>query len=1180
MYPFKHNSYFPKAIFCRLFNTFIILLFAVTVTFSQGFLCSEAQEFCPSTAGDNISFSASVDAPDAEFGNNYGCLSSQPNPAWYYIQVGQQGFININLFNSQNEDIDFALWGPFTNLPAAYDECGMLDSPIDCSYSTSAFETVNIPSSNPGDIYLLLITNYSNDPTEITGEATGSGLAFCCSPPQNTGLTCADAPVLDCSCWLDGVTGTLVADNVTDMPADFCGSFENEQWIAFDACWCNATIEVTAENCTLGDGIEVQLFDSCDPFTSISDCIMVADGTTEFLTGNGNNIIECNVDSRYTILLDGKSGDICEYTIKVEPQPTPPPMILEDTIYGPDHVYFGDTVTYDFPPILNGGTCTATFTGSNTQIIDITHTSFTVIYGEESGELCIQVNNCELQTEFCMVVLVEDCENCNTPDMPDDTCVDAPLFCEIFENEFCSHNDYLTPDVVGNLASVFDCPIENNQWFQFIVDETSVSFEFTATACKQYQGIEVAILSTDDCNNFVAHSNCTAVPYGMSATVEATGLTIGETYYIMIDGINGDDCLWSLGIPTGVDEDCCPSFGGDLDANDFMVCENESFTVTHSGNMFLDDDDIALFVLHDGTNTPFGNILQQNDTGVFTFQAGMTTGQTYFIDYGVGDELNGNLDVNDECFSLAMNQNTVIFNSTTPELAVGMMTENCDALAETYTVTFELLNGTLPYSINGVEISGSTFTSEPIPTNTSFSFEISSANECLAPIIEEVFYECPCETDAGSIDVVNRTVCGETPIEIIPNNDEILDNDDVLVFILKDTEDNIISQNATGQFFFQPGMTFGNPYLVCAIAGNDDGTGNPMTDYPCFSTSNCMEVTFYGELSIVLPEIPEITCDFPESAVPTIVNGGTGNYIYEWSNTSGSLGEDAIFRTTQPGNYDLLVEDAQTGCSAITTFNVPKAAEVEGFDFTPTEPICFGENNGFIHIDTVIGGVAPYTYSLNGTVFTPSDEFSFLPTGSYDLMVKDVNGCEYLINYFLPEPPAPVLDLGEDRFIKLGEELSIEPITNLDTEIEFTVGNESPEFGYDLNFLPLNGTTISARIEDENGCVATDEIIINVQKPSAVFAPNVFSPNNDGSNDFFYIFGDNSVEIVESFMVFDRWGAQVFEANNFIPNDQNDGWDGTHKGKLLDAGVYIFFAKIVFVDGREEIIRGDVALMR
>ena len=1181
MFNKKHEISRLHTRYVRKFVPFLFLLFSAIAAMSQGPICSQAQEFCPSMEGDNISFSATVNGIPAEAGNNYGCLFTQPNPAWYYIQVGQPGFININLFNSQTVDIDFALWGPFPNLPAAYDQCGALGLPLDCSYSPSAFETVNIPNSSTGDIYLLLITNFSNSPTDITGEASGTGLAFCCSPPQNTGLTCDDAPSLDCSCWENGVTGTLVADNVTDMPADFCGSFENEQWIAFDACWCNISIEVTAENCTLGQGIEVQLYDSCDPFSSISDCQTIDDGTSEFLSSNGNSSIQCDQGSRYTLLLDGIGGDICEYIIQITELPAPPPMILEDTIYGPNHVCFGDTVTYDFPPILNGSSCTVTFTGSNTQIIDITHTSFTVIYGDESGELCIQVANCTQVIEFCMPVLVEDCDNCNMPEMPAETCATAPLFCDVFQDDFCSHNDNFTPDTPGNLAAALSCPINNNQWFQFVAEAQTVSFEFSATACLQYLGLEISILETTDCENFTVHANCTPVPYGMSNIVSATNLNIGQTYYIMIDGIDGDECLWSLSIPTGVDEICCPSFGGDLVPNGFVVCENEGVVVLHTGNMFLDDDDIQRYVLHDGTGTPFGNILAENTTGAFSFLPNMVLGQTYFIDFGVSNELNGSLDIDDPCFDLASNQNTVVFNATTPALTVGPITENCDALATFYTVEFELLNGTMPYTVNGIEISGNIFTSDPIPTNTGFTFLISSANECLAAIEQTVFFSCPCETDAGTIEVENQAVCGDTPILISTNGDAVLDDDDVLVFILKDAEDSIMGQNATGIFPYQNNLSYGETYFVCAIAGNDDGTGNPITEYPCFSISNCVEVTYYGELAIELSSIPEITCDFPEATISGMVNGGTGDYIYEWSDGISVVGEAANFSTLLPGNYSLFVEDEITGCNTSAIFTVEKAEEISAFDISAIEPECFGDSNGSISIENINGGVSPYQYSINGSNLTPSADFGFLPTGSYDLRVVDANGCELLVNYFLSEPIAPLLDLGGDRTIQLGDDLFVEPMTNMPTtEIEFVVGNNSPELALSLNFSPLNSTTVFAQLEDENGCQITDEILITVLKPTAVFAPNVFSPNNDGRNDFFYIFGDKSVENIETFQIFDRWGGQVFAANDCLPNDLNCGWDGRHNGKVMDTGIYVFFAKIVFVDGREEILRGDIALLK
>jgi hypothetical protein len=76
--------------------------------------------------------------------------------------------INISLTNSAIVDIDFAIWGPFTSPTGG---CLPSGSPIDCSFSTAATEQVDIPSAVAGQFYLLLITNFSGQPTNITATA-------------------------------------------------------------------------------------------------------------------------------------------------------------------------------------------------------------------------------------------------------------------------------------------------------------------------------------------------------------------------------------------------------------------------------------------------------------------------------------------------------------------------------------------------------------------------------------------------------------------------------------------------------------------------------------------------------------------------------------------------------------------------------------------------------------------------------------------------------------------------------------------------------------------------------------------------------------------------------------------------------------------------------------------------
>ena len=69
------------------------------------------------------------------------------------------------------------------------------------------------------------------------------------------------------------------------------------------------------------------------------------------------------------------------------------------------------------------------------------------------------------------------------------------------------------------------------------------------------------------------------------------------------------------------------------------------------------------------------------------------------------------------------------------------------------------------------------------------------------------------------------------------------------------------------------------------------------------------------------------------------------------------------------------------------------------------------------------------------------------------------------------------------------------------------------------------------------------------------------------------------VEKILSFAIFDRWGNRVFEKADFLPDPAGtDGWDGTFDGRRLDPGVYVYYAKALFIDGKEIEYSGSVTL--
>jgi len=131
-----------------------------------------------------------------------GCLATSPNPAYYTINVLTSGPINLLLTQSTtqggtpNLDVDYAAWGPFTDQAAA---CAAIGNPptlapgigvpisqtTGCSYSIAATETLNIANAVAGQVYVILITNFSNQSgfislTQTNVNAPGAGYYECC----------------------------------------------------------------------------------------------------------------------------------------------------------------------------------------------------------------------------------------------------------------------------------------------------------------------------------------------------------------------------------------------------------------------------------------------------------------------------------------------------------------------------------------------------------------------------------------------------------------------------------------------------------------------------------------------------------------------------------------------------------------------------------------------------------------------------------------------------------------------------------------------------------------------------------------------------------------------------------------------------------------------------------------
>ncbi|MEO0337655.1 MAG: gliding motility-associated C-terminal domain-containing protein [Bacteroidota bacterium] len=316
-----------------------------------------------------------------------------------------------------------------------------------------------------------------------------------------------------------------------------------------------------------------------------------------------------------------------------------------------------------------------------------------------------------------------------------------------------------------------------------------------------------------------------------------------------------------------------------------------------------------------------------------------------------------------------------------------------------------------------------------------------------------------------------------------------------------------------------------------------------------------------------------------DGALRANVTGTTGPYAYIWSTGDTT----ALISGLAAGTYELDVLDV-AGCAQNTSFtiNEPNPISVQ---LNLDTSACSGQASELV-IEQISGGVGNYRYGINGGTLSsinslPLTDNSLMP-GNYTLNVVDANNCTTDLGISLGSDEALTVSLGPDRSIKQGETTVIVAST---TFTPTTITWENAESGTFINDLELSvapeiSSTYGVTVESANGCTATDFINIFVEENRGYYAPTGFSPNEDGFNDTFTLFGGENVTQFNNFRIFNRWGTLVYERLSLLPNDELNGWNGFYQGQLAPSGTYIFSAEVELTNGQREVISGDFALLR
>ncbi|MGB3800666.1 MAG: T9SS type B sorting domain-containing protein [Lewinella sp.] len=299
---------------------------------------------------------------------------------------------------------------------------------------------------------------------------------------------------------------------------------------------------------------------------------------------------------------------------------------------------------------------------------------------------------------------------------------------------------------------------------------------------------------------------------------------------------------------------------------------------------------------------------------------------------------------------------------------------------------------------------------------------------------------------------------------------------------------------------------------------------------------------------------------------------------YAWSNGS----TDSEISVGSGGNYRVTVTNFQ-GCTKELEHSLT-LSEVDIITVDPAGTICKGSATGSIGV--IASGDGPLRYGLSNTDSLQLEGvFDQLTAGDYRVRVQNVHGC-------VAESTTTVAEAGELYLFEPGKNSAQ---IELGDSVRLPL---APSFAYDSLYWtaapgldcpncpvvfvdPPFTQEYVVRATSSEGCEVTESFRVIVMEVEDTYAPTAFSPNGDGNNDLWQLTAGKRVEFVENLRVFDRWGQLHMLRDGKLPYyDEQLSWDGTHYGKKVDPGSYIYVATLHLSQGRTEQISGVITLIR
>ncbi len=375
------------------------------------------------------------------------------------------------------------------------------------------------------------------------------------------------------------------------------------------------------------------------------------------------------------------------------------------------------------------------------------------------------------------------------------------------------------------------------------------------------------------------------------------------------------------------------------------------------------------------------------------------------------------------------------------------------------------------------------------------------------------------------------------------------------------------AQNSTGEINAAPFTNTANPQIIYVQVINDN-TG-------CFDISQIsLEVSLTSGNNSELKSCDDdgIEDGFKSftlsDATPSILAGLPSDYNLAYYETyeNALLEQNPLSNTfTNTIAYNQIIYariENNNQCYGInelelTVFELPQLEEDDQTFF------CIDSNSDPVNLNSgIIGNPLDYSYIWSSGETT--EEIEINQGGTYTVTVTNANNCSQSKSITVVNSNIATIETIDISDVSSNNTISI--VATGEGDYEFALDNINGPYQDDTTFYNVFPGFHTVYVRDKNGCGITNETI------SVIGFPNFFTPNDDGYNDTWHIYGINTPSQSGSeIYIFDRYGKLL---KQLLYNSL--GWDGTYNGNPMPTSDYWFYIKL----GDNRIFRGHFTLKR